>query len=484
MNRAKRILLLVLSCLMLLPTLAACSKDGNKPATTTTKPDDDGTDTIEEKYDYGKRVIRVMERELSDDNNIYFEIQTTDQDTDVINNALVSRNYAIEAQFNVVLTSRTLSAINGTRRTEVENLIMAGDQENGYDFLMDYGGNTLYYTINGYLRDLNALTGMNYDNDWWYTDIMEDTAIEGKNTFAVGDLCTASYTATCVLFFNKSLAKQYEVDDCYDMVFDGEWTYEAFSKTGLDVTQDLDGDGQTDQYTFAAAAWNYQPYFYGRGYKLLSKDGNGNPIFNSLNQNELKALEEIITLANSEYCWYLGNNAGGSTSEMFQNSRVMFWVQLMIGAGKLRNVKFDFGILPLPKRDRTQTEYISYLHTKTSLVSIPTTTENPDAIALLIEKMCQTSGATLKPAYFNVLFDGIIARDNETTQMLDIIYDNVFMDMVQPFGQVNLTVDTTLRNLMDLNMPDSVGTQWSRIMDMNNKIIQDQIIPAYRDKIR
>ena len=37
---------------------------------------------------------------------------------------------------------------------------------------------------------------------------------------------------------------------------------------------------------------------------------------------------------------------------------------------------------------------------------------------------------------------------------------------------------------MDLNMPDSVGTQWSRIMDMNNKIIQDQIIPAYRDKIR
>lgn len=483
MNRAKRILLAVLSCLMLLPILAACSKGGNNPAATTSKPDDSGNDTDEEQYDYGERVIRVMERELSDDNNIYYEIQTTDQYSDVINSALISRNHRIEQQFNVLLTSRALSPINGTRRTEVENLIMAGDRENGYDILMDYGGNTMYYTINGYLRDLNMLTGMNYDHDWWYTDIMEDTAIDGKNTFAVGDICTASYTATCVLFFNKSLAKQYEIADCYELVFDGDWTYETFSKTGLEVTQDLDGDGKADQYTFAAAAWNYQPYFYGRGYKLLSKDTDGNPIFNALNQNELKALEEIINLANSEYCWYLGNNAGGSTSEMFQNSRVMFWVQLMIGAGKLRNVKFDFGILPLPKRDRMQTEYISYLHTKTSLVSIPTTAENPDDIALLLEKMCKTSSETLKPAYFNVLFDGIIARDSETTQMLDIIYDNVFMDMVQPFGQVNLTVDTVLRNLMDLNMPDSVGTQWSRIMDMNNEIIKNQIIPAYKDKI-
>lgn len=479
MKQVKKFLPLFLAALMLLPLFASCGKEENKPQSTPSEE----TETLEESYDFGGRVVRVMERELSEEINIYYEIQATEQSSDVINNALFSRNKIIEGMFNISLTSKVLSPINGTRRTEVENLIMAGDQQNGYDFLMDYGGNTMYYTIKGYVRDLNQLTGLNFDNDWWYTDIMDDTSIYGKNTFAVGDLCTASYTATCVLFFNKTLATQYEIGDCYQMVFDGDWTFETFASTGLEVTQDLDGDGTNDQFTYAAAAWNYQPYFYGRGYKLLTKDEEGNPTFGSLTEPEYDALKGIIDLVNSEYCWYLGNHPDGSTTEIFKNSQAMFWVQLMVGAGRLRNVKFTFGILPLPKRDRDQKDYISYLHTKTSLVSIPTTNANPDETALLIEKMCQQSNIYLKPAYFDMLFDGIIARDPETTRMLDIIYDNVFMDMVQPFGQVELTVDTTLRNLMDLNMGDSVKTQWNSIMGKNNTIINNQILPAYKDKV-
>lgn len=473
MKRAKRSLSLLLAFIMLLPVLAACGDKGGNGTTT-----EENTGTTEESYDYGGRVVRIMERELLDDTSIYYEVTTTDNQSDVINSALITRNSVIQQMFNITLQPCVLSSSNGKRRAEVERVVMAGSTDDSYDILMDYGGNTMYYAINGFLRDLNQLNGLNFDSEGWYTDVMTDTAIDGKNTFAVGDLCTASYTATCVLFFNKNLAAQYEVGDCYQMVIDGDWTFETFSKTGLEVTQDLDGDGENDQFTFAAAAWNYQPYYYGRGYKLLSKDEKGNPIFGSLNQNELNALEEIIQLVNSEYCWYLGKHKDGSTTEMFQKSRAMFWVQLMVGAGRLRNTKF-FGILPLPKRDKSQTEYISYLHTKTSLVSIPTTNNWADETAFLLEKMCEESNRTLKPAYFETLFDGIIARDHQSTQMLDIIYDNVFMDMVQPFGQVEITVDTVLRNLMDYNMAYAVSSQWSKIREQNNEII-GSILDAYK----
>ena len=479
MKEHKRILPLLLAVLMLLSLFSSC-KSGNHGSTVDTE--DPSNDKTEESYDYGGRTVRVMERELSDSNNIYYEINTIEDKTDVINDALVRRNSKIESMFNIELVSDILSPINGTRRTEVEKLILANDQQNAYDFLMDYGGNTMYYSINGYVRDLNQFNGMDFNNEWWYTDIMEDTAIDGKNTFAVGDICTASYTSTCVLFFNKSLAQQYEIEDCYQKVFDGTWTFEEFSTVGLEVTRDLDGDGEMDQFTFAAANWNYQPYFYGRGYKLLNKDANGNPSFGALSEPQYDALKEIMDLVNSEYCWYLGNHPNDSTTDLFTDSKALFWVQLMVGAGRLRSATFDFGVLPLPKRDIAQKEYISYLHTKTSLVSVPITNTATDETALLLEKMCQQSNNYLKPAYFDMLFDGIIARDPETMEMLDIIYDNVFMDMVQPLGQVDVSVDIVLRNLMDMDMGDSVKTQWTKIQDKDNKILED-VIKAYQSKV-
>lgn len=489
MKKPIRLLCLCLALLTLLSLLIACAKpqDENDPDETTTaagEHTDDTTTEAEEKFDFSQRTVTVMERDLQDGTTTYYEFYSPEVSAEVISNALYERNLAAEEKLNIRLESLVLSPDNAARRQRVETAMRAGEKI--CDFIMDYGGNTMYYAINGMIIDLNQLPYLNFDNPWWYTETMNDTAISGKNAFAVGDMCTASYTSTAVVFFNKSLAKEYNIGDCYQLVEDGEWTFEKHLSMGKQVTTDLNANGITDagdQFMLIAANWYYQPYFYGMGYKLLTRDSNGNPQLGELNELQYNALRSIIDVVNSSDCWYKAKyDKQGSTTKTFQEGRGLFWVQLMVSSKSLRDAEFDFGILPLPKRDTAQEEYISYLHTKTSLISIPITTTDADDLACIIEQMCKMSGDIIRPAYFDVLFDGIIARDAESTRMLDIIYSNVYMDLVQPLVQVGFTLDTVLRNAMDMNMSGAVSSIWKSNINKNTKVIET-VIEAFDEKV-
>ena len=491
MKKTIRFTCLVLLLLTVLVPFAACSDKGDEQTGTTTPAGgtqpSPGTDTTtaEETFDFGNRTVTVLERELLSGTSIYYEINAPEVSSEVINNALYERNLYIEESLNIRLKSVVASSNNAERRQRVETAIKSDVKL--CDFIMDYGGNTMYYSVGGMVYDLNQMPYLDFENPWWYTETMKDTAISGKNTFAVGDMCTASYTSTAVIFFNKSLAEQYNLENCYKLVEDGKWTYEKHMTMGKSVTTDLNANGVTDagdQFMLIAANWYYQPYFYGLGYKLLTRDANGNPQLGELDEPQYNALKSLIDTVNGPDCWYKAKyDKLGSTTQTFREGRGLFWVQLMVSSDGLRDAEFDFGILPLPKLDEEQEQYISYLHTKTSLISVPVITTDTDTIACVIEKMCEVSGNILRPAYFDVLFDGIIARDPESTKMLDIIYSNVYMDLVQPLVQVGFTLDTVLLNAMDMNMGGSVKSIWKSNVSKNTKVIES-VIEAYEKKVK
>ncbi len=474
--------LLLLACLMALSSFSACAGKKNKPVDTEPSNNDDPD---KETYDWNQEVFTFMERELNPSVNTYYEVFSEGEKGEIINDALFRRNKVIEETFHVILESKVESANNTTRRNTVDNVLKSGSDV--YSVLMDYGGNTMMYAVNGQLRDLNDFDAFDFSQSYWYSETMEDTRISGKNAFAVGDICTASYTATCVIYFNKELAQTYGIDNIYDLVFEGNWTFEEFSTIGKEVTRDLTGDGMdaSDQYMLAAANWAYQPYFYGQGFKLLGKDENGNPSISKLREEQYDALKAIIDLCNSDDCWYLGKYSSSEmgTTDVFTDERALFWAQLMVSASKLRDTSFAFGILPLPKRNSAQERYVSYLHTNTSLMAIPVTNQNASHTSILIERMCKESERIIKPQYFDALFDGIIVRDPESTQTLDIIYDNVFMDMVQPLVHVGGTIDTAIRNLMDIGMSDAIVTSWEKQVERTGSLLQS-IITAYEEKIK
>lgn len=57
------------------------------------------------------------------------------------------------------------------------------------------------------------------------------------------------------------------------------------------------------------------------------------------------------------------------------------------------------------------------------------------------------------------------------------------MDLVQPLVQVGFTLDTVLRNAMDMNMGGSVMSIWKSNVSKNTKVIES-VIEAYEKKVK
>lgn len=63
--------------------------------------------------------------------------------------------------------------------------------------------------------------------------------------------------------------------------------------------------------------------------------------------------------------------------------------------------------------------------------------------------------------------------------MLDIIWSNIFLDIVQPLGGVDFKLESVIRNLMDLNIK-SIASTFDRNKTANTRAFE-KVIKAYED---
>jgi len=109
----------------------------------------------------------------------------------------------------------------------------------------------------------------------------------------------------------------------------------------------------------------------------------------------------------------------------------------------------DFGILPYPKYDEAQKEYYNTVGSWHSVfMCVPKVQENPDRTGILVEAIAYESMKTVTPAYYEIALKGKYTRDNESSDMLDIILATRCYDLgwYYQIGGYNEQVMNLLRN--------------------------------------
>ena len=108
----------------------------------------------------------------------------------------------------------------------------------------------------------------------------------------------------------------------------------------------------------------------------------------------------------------------------------------------MRGMETDFGIIPYPKYDENQSEYYNLISTiLVPGVSVPVTNAEPEKAGLILEAMAYYSVDTLTAAYYDNALHTRYVRDEESGDMLDIIfstrvYDLGFISNVGGLGQL------------------------------------------------
>ena len=112
----------------------------------------------------------------------------------------------------------------------------------------------------------------------------------------------------------------------------------------------------------------------------------------------------------------------------------------------------DFGILPYPMWDESQDGYISRIE-GCVVPLIPLTNTDLDSTGAILEALASASPDTSVAAYYDIALTGKVTRDEDSVEMLDIIYSRRIYD----YGDTIMTSelrDGVLRDAFAANNRD------------------------------
>ena len=387
----------------------------------------------------GQTLTFLIDRQWSgnslDANDFEFEEMTGD----VLNDAYYARNILIEEMFNVKLEGFSVEDISGPARRTIQ----AGMDE--YSAIIPRLMNAATFASNGY--GVNVFdTKLSLDAPWWDQNIINDTSIGGAAYFFAGDIFIKHYDGIALLMFNKRLLADLQLESPYDLVRNNQWTMEKFNSMVRAGTADLDGDGQMtrwDQYGFVTQADYVTSFINASGERLVSKDSDDLPVFTGNSERVVSIIDKMLEIyVDDTYCMHRDayDRDGGSGQLVqfwvFPEGRSLFyWAFPRYMDLGLRDMEDPFGILPIPKWEPSQNRYYATLNNWHSYTyMMPVTVQDTDSVSILLDAMAYHGRKIIKPAYYDVCLQRKYTRDEESSEMLDIIFSSTVYDLGTVYG--------------------------------------------------
>jgi hypothetical protein len=372
---------------------------------------------------------------------------------DLINDAVYRRNTALEEKYNCKFVMHDFLETAGETQANlvVERNVKAGDKS--YDLLMTHMIYGIDSATKGVFHDIAKFPNIDLSKPYWNKGANEGCSVGNRLYMGLSDLSFSTNENLYCLFFNKKLMRDYGVEDPYELVRNNKWTFDKFAEVIKYGTADLDGNGKMDDkdrygYISTPAA----QFFWAGGGHMMAKDENDIPYIDLINPKTLDIYDKTYDIVNSEHTyskelwWFTGDTIG-----MFANSQGVFYGNQLCRVNELRNTEFDFGIVPFPKYSSEQEKYYSCVGGRGSMMSVPLLGPSPEWTGIIIEELSYLSYKDILPVYYDVVLNVKLVRDEESVEMLKILFDSKVFDpaYVMGSGFTGMWVDTMSRKNRD-----------------------------------
>ena len=504
-KNSKIILIILILFSMILPllTISACSKaaensgepDKNNNQGNDSSGGETSTDSEEEpfpepdvpKVDFGGTVFNVLYPFWGAFETQLFGDLETEAGTE-LDDAIWKRNKKIEDQINItfnpiVMGQRGEDTIKKIQPA-VRKSVMAGD--GSYDLVFIHPMCDLdAFAKAQLLRNFNKMPYIDLSKPYWNQSLKDTLEVNGTLLFASNDIIIPSPTA---VFFNKKILSDYQMDNPYDFVRNGTWTWDKFLNMAKQVTQDLNGDGIYD----ANDLYGLGLLLDGSGMiammhacdqYITRRDEDGQPVLDVMSEKLVSLVEKIYDIVwngNQTYTWDLkvwDDLAKREEMENFFPQGHSLFLLNSPGTGasrELRAMDVDFGILPYPKYDEKQKDYISLNHA--GLFCVPQDIKDVDMAGIVCELLGAESRRYTIPAYYDVLLTHKGVRDDDSLEMMKIIFDNVVYD----FGY-NYSNFTNLSYIVPRIIGDDKSTDVASFIEKNAPPAERDLASAYKN---
>ena len=332
----------------------------------------------------------------------------------------------------------------------------------------------------GDLLDLNTLPYLELKKSWWTQKGIEALTVNDRCYLATGDITVSMLEYLYCMYYNKTLAANYQVENLYDLVDAGKWTHDKLAEISANTSKDTDGDGsmtEADQFSIITGGDQLRQYLVAYDTPVMAQDASGKPELAWYNERTVSTVEKLVSFyAQNSGAFVISDR--NKIASLFMNDQALFIQGLFGQAAALRDMDSDFGILPYPKFDEAQPDYLTSTNNNVPMICVPKTCEDTESTALIIEAMCRESTDTVSAAFYDVALKSKYSRDEDTARMIDLIRNSLSFD----FGWVNsvvLNLGNSYQMFVEEKNTDFVSYYMSREQEYTANM--DKILAPYFD---
>ena len=461
----------ITSTLLLLAMLAASSScDESTPAADDTTADDiivgDTTPevTTEAKPTLPEADYNGYEFTFLNGNTsyTYASVVSEEQNGETMNDAIYHRNTKVEERYNITIRE----IITKEPQADYTQAVTAGDDS--FDLALLRMEWAFPVVLDNSVVSWDNIPHLNLDEAWWVQGSIDSMSLMNKVYFAVSQFDTSHFESVRAFVYNKDMAEDFKLDSPYELVNSGKWTLDAFYKMGTAVAADLNSDGAwTEADRYGVTSYNNvlcNTLMCGVGSILsIGKDKDDAPYFDLDKEPHMSRLLRVAEL----FAEQNGFADRMNKQEMFKNGTALFRCCLFSEVAALRDMEDDFGILPAPKLDESQKEYIN-LGGSPFFMVVPVTADNLDRTGAVMEALAYDSMDLIDTAYYDIVLKGKASRDEESIEMLDLICSTLYY--YHPLA--NSYLNAPLANDYIWNASTDFASYFASVKEQINKDIE------------
>ena len=383
--------------------------------------------------DYGGDPFNI----LTAGNIAYQDFTVDDESSIALDNAQYKRRKKVEEDYRVQIREDAFvsySSGGGPGYSKISMAVNSGDCL--YDLALIAGYDVSVLAYSGYLYDMNSVPGIDLKKSWWDQKANESLSVRGVMFFTTGEITLSDNDAAFVIMMNKDLLKNYELENPYQMVYDGTWTWENFGKLCKAVTEDLNQDGKMDRndcFGLLVMDDSSNGVISSVGERCCTINDEGKIELTIYNETVLSALEQYFAIAyDTQYAFTYQRVEIGTKleRELWSGNHGLFWTTYMGIVPSFREMESDFGLLPYPKLNEAQQNYYSLVMPYLSqFICIPLIQDDLERTGTITEALAYYGKELVTPAYYDVSLIGQHTRDEESSDMLDIVFANLVYDI-------------------------------------------------------
>lgn len=370
----------------------------------------------------------------------------TEENGEKLNDASYAQKRTIEERFDLNIEYFNYANDWGTGTSMINNNLKSGDYF--ADIVENWSFTTASLIAQGYYQDLSEYSYIDIEKPWYFQQDVENSSYKGHIYSILGFMnpIWVMDRMTCTLF-NKDMARDYQIEDLYQVVRDGKWTADYVMSLTKNFYYDLNGDNVRDEYDhygfFSDPANSWYNVMAELDTPLLEIKDDGSysiSLYDKADKAQV-VLDMLKELNLSDGNMY--NLDNGMTVSNWYNGNSLFVFGSIDGTTALREADFEYGILPRFKLDENQETYST-----SALIdpwSIPTSTVDGERASIIVTAYAAEGYKQVLPVCYESTIKVKNAVDEESGEMIDLMMKNFRCD---PFFYYHDSTKFTYFNLV------------------------------------